>query len=403
VTRASRTSVPTEHDVESLVNAIRLEPSRRDELVDLLREDSAIYVGRGGSTATRIRGWIMATFETVGLPAAALPYVLEDLESELDPYAVAAAAKATRGLKKPAPFVASSLVAALSRMRGRDDTVTFESLWPSWPSRFPTTAILEILASIRWLGHEAVGQRGRLETLRTEHADTWSTAVRRALETTIEALPSRCCASREAPTTDVTGGTDVTDGEDADISAVLLEDQDGTQLTFDAFFNGRTVIVAFFYTRCANPNKCSLTITKLAELQSLLGAEGLADSVNIAAITYDPGYDLPARMRSYGESRGLRFTESARMFRARSGHELLQQHFRLRVGYVGSIVNRHAIELFLVDAEGHSARTWARLQWDVEDVLREATGIASGNKPLRNPTALRYRSSEANTARVAPP
>lgn len=318
----------------------------------------------------------MATFEGVGLPPAALPYVLEDLENDLDPYAVAAAAKAMRGMSTPSPFVAAPLVEALSRMRARDDTVTFESLRPSWPVKSPTTALLEILASIRWLGDEAAGQRARLESLRGEHSETWSTAVRRALDATIDALPSHCCESHHAaPTTDA---IDVTGAVDVDVDGILLEDQDGRQLTLDAWFNRRTVIVAFFYTRCPNPNKCSLTITKLAELQRVLDAGGLADRVNIAAITYDPGYDLPARMRSYGESRGLRFNDSVGMFRAPDRHEVLQRHFGLRVGYVGSIVNRHAIELFLVDPEGRIARTWARLQWDVEDVVRETIAIAPG-------------------------
>ena len=42
-----------------------------------------------------------------------------------------------------------------------------------------------------------------------------------------------------------------------------LEDQDGARVTFGEFFAGKPSVVAFFYTRCDNPNKCSLTITKL--------------------------------------------------------------------------------------------------------------------------------------------
>lgn len=376
MTEANSTSAPTEHDVEAIVAEIRLDPARRNELVDLLREDSTIYAGRGGAAATRIRGWIMATFEDVGMPSAALPYVLESLESDLHPYSVAAAAKAVRGMAEPAPFVAAVLVEALSRLRARDDSVTFDSLRPSWPVRHPTTALLEILASIRWLGDAAASQRDRLESLRREHAGTWSAAVRQALDTTIDALPTECCAHHH--TAPASAAVDVTGPVAVDVDEIVLEDQDGRRLTFAACFKGRTTIVAFFYTRCPNPNKCSLTITKLADLQRLLDAEGLADQVALAAITYDSGYDLPARMRTYGTSRGLRFGESARMFRVPHQYEVLQRHFGLRVGYVGSIVNRHAIELFLVDADGSHSLGWTRLQWAVEDVMREATRIASG-------------------------
>ena len=72
------------------------------------------------------------------------------------------------------------------------------------------------------------------------------------------------------------------------------------------------------------------------------------------------------------------------MLRAPDDHETLQRHFGLRVGYVGSIVNRHAIELFLLDADGNLAHAWTRLQWDVDDVIREATRIsAAETNPVR--------------------
>ena len=71
--------------VEALVAEVRADPARRDELLALLREDAAVHQGRGASTATRIRGWVLAAFADVGLPDGAVPYVLEDLENDIDP------------------------------------------------------------------------------------------------------------------------------------------------------------------------------------------------------------------------------------------------------------------------------------------------------------------------------
>ncbi|MGH8904220.1 MAG: KUP/HAK/KT family potassium transporter [Egibacteraceae bacterium] len=66
-------------------------------------------------------------------------------------------------------------------------------------------------------------------------------------------------------------------------TGVEMEDQDGHTLTFGDFFSGRPSIVVFFYTRCNNPNKCSLIITRLAGLQHALRDEGLQSQVQTAA------------------------------------------------------------------------------------------------------------------------
>ena len=185
----------TEDGVEALVAAVRADPARRDELLALLREDAAVHQGRGASTTTRIRGWVLAAFADVGLPDGAVPYVLEDLENDIDPYAVAAAARATRGLTAPTPAIASALTDALVRMRARDDVVTFESLRPRWPAATPTSALVEVLGALHQLGAVAAGERDRLLDARRLHGPTWSPAVRAALDAVIDALPAmHCCA-----------------------------------------------------------------------------------------------------------------------------------------------------------------------------------------------------------------
>ena len=55
----------------------------------------------------------------------------------------------------------------------------------------------------------------------------------------------------------------------------------------------------------------------------------------LAAITYDPGFDLPPRLAAYGRARGLTVRSSVRMFRAVEGHSRLAEFFGLRVGYTG--------------------------------------------------------------------
>jgi protein SCO1/2 len=364
----------TEDGVEALVAEVRADPARRDELVALLREDAAVHQGRGASTTTRIRGWVLAAFADVGLPDGAVPYVLEDLENDIEPFGVAAAARATRGLTTPTPVIASALTDVLVRMRARDDAVTFESVRPRWPAAQSTSALVEVLGALRRLGDVADGERERLLDIRRQHAPTWSPAVRTALDDVIDGLSvGHCCGGHEPTATPVDDRL-----RDADaVAGIVLEDQDGVRTTFGEWFACRPCVVGFFYTRCPNPNKCSLTVTKLADLQARLAVAGLGRRVGVAGVTYDPGYDDAARMRSYGEARGMSFGPNAAMLRAVDGIAALREHFDLRVGYVGSIVNRHAIELCLTAPGGAPARTWARIQWDVDEVLDAASAAAT--------------------------
>jgi hypothetical protein len=63
------------------------------------------------------------------------------------------------------------------------------------------------------------------------------------------------------------------------------------------------------------------------------------------------------------------------MFRARTGFRELQEHFQLGVNFTGSTVNRHIIELFVLDSRGKIVVAFTRLQWDVREVLEQARAL----------------------------
>jgi hypothetical protein len=108
--------------------------------------------------------------------------------------------------------------------------------------------------------------------------------------------------------------------------------------------SGRTTVLAFFYTRCMNPRKCSLTITRLAALAATTSAL----EPGILAMSYDPEFDVPSRLLRYGSERGFPFGENARFVRAIDGWQDLRAMLGLRVGYGPVTVNEHARELFRV-------------------------------------------------------
>jgi protein SCO1/2 len=372
---------PEEH-IAALVDAITRDPRHRDRLVELLPERIALYRGRGTNAATRIRGYILAAFEHIGLPEAALPYVLEELESGRDAYLVAAAARALRGLEHPTSHVVPFLLKAIVNIQYADDAVSFDCFHPQWPMPGHTTAMEEILRTCAWLG---VLVRPALPALHALHQELHAvSAPARAILEGILAGPGnaedRCCApladpdaaAQPSPLTFASASAD----DRAVPVAVELEDQDGRSLTFGEFFMGWPSIVVFFYTRCTNPNKCSLTISKLARLHGARRERGLDGRVRTAAITYDPGYDLPPRLAAYGHNRGVVFGDDDRFLRARTGFDALSDYFELGVNFGPALVNRHRIELFVLDRDGRLRTTFARLQWDVSEVLDRASALA---------------------------
>jgi protein SCO1/2 len=108
--------------------------------------------------------------------------------------------------------------------------------------------------------------------------------------------------------------------------------------------------------------------------------ERLEGLLKTAAITYDPEYDLPPTLKAYGENRGVAFGDDDRIFRTRNGFRRMQEYFQLGVNFTGSIVNRHRIELFILDSRGEIAVTFTRLQWDIQEVLEQAKALLSSRQ-----------------------
>lgn len=374
---------PAEERIAEWVDGAHPSEEHRAALVKLLPEQNPLYSGRSTNETTRIRGYILARFEKTGLPEEALPYVLEELESGQEAYLVAAAARALRGMESPNPQTVPFLLKAIRNVRYTDDAVSFESYKPRWPLAHHTTALMEILKTFAWLGPQAKSALRELEKLNVERSAELSAPARAELRHALERIgegegETDCCALPFRFKRSISGKR----RDAGPVAAIPLEDQDGSPLAFGDFFTGKPSIVVFFYSRCDNNNKCSLTITKLARLQQALETRGLAGRLRLAAFTYDPLYDLPPRLRAFGANRGMTFGEDVRLFRTRNGFEELREYFDLGVSFGPATVNRHRIEVYLLDERGRIAASIARLQWEVEEVLDLAETLLRLRRPV---------------------
>ena len=382
-----------EEELAAFVDAARRTRGGGDELARLLPEQHPLYCNRGANEIIRIRGYLLAAFEETGTPEAAVPYILEELESGGDAYLVAAAAKALRGLDEPPPRVLHFLFKAVENIRGLDDTLTFESYRPRWPVAAPTTALKELFITFGSLGGRAREALPGLERLLARGPKSFAAPIRAEIESAVERIRAdeteeggSCCTPPKGSGLFVRRGGQ-RGASPASAARVELEDQEGRTFTFGDFFSGKPSVVVFFYTRCDNPNKCSLSVTKLARLQRAICEAGLTGRLKTAAITYDPAYDLAPRLKAYGANRGVRFGDDDRILRARGDFKGLAGYFDLGASFAGSLVNRHRIELFILDGRGRIVYTFARLQWDVGEVLHLARSLLETDGAFRSTRA----------------
>lgn len=371
----------SETEFASLVDALAADPDRREQLTELLREDHPVYDQRGAATTVRMRGWVLLALARAGVSDAALIFVLEELDAGVDAYLVAAAARALRSYPSPNAALAPFAMRALTNIRYHDEPVSFEGYGEYANSSSYTTPVRELLVTLAWLGPHARGVLHEVEALRAQHGGLPKkllVEVDRAVEAIrggqADEPDADCCTLPNGLSSTFSWALGSRRGSES-IESTVFEDHGGASVTFREFFRGHPSIVVFFYTRCDNPLKCSLTVTKLARLQKLLEAQGLDDQIYTAAITYDPAFDLPARIHAYGQNRGVRMDDRHRMLRATDGVNALRSHFKLGVNFIESLVNRHRIEAYILDAEGRIAASFERIQWDEQQLVDRAIEV----------------------------
>lgn len=377
----------SEPQFAALVDALAADPCRREELVGLLREDHPLYAERSSAAIVRMRGWVLLALARSEVSDAALIFVVEELDTGFDPYLVAAAARALRSYRRPTAALAPFVMRAFANIRSRDEPITFDSYGEYATADTGTSPVRELLATLAWLGPHASGVLTELEALHAQRGalprkarldlDRALQAIRGAAQA--GAVASCCGSALEGGSTSFR--TPASRRDSGPVESIALQDHDGEHLTFREFFHGQPCIVVFFYTRCDNPLKCSLTVTKLARIQTLLEAQGLATRIRTAAITYDPAYDLPKRLRVYGKDRAVRMDADHRMLRTVNDNDTLREYFELGVNYIESLVNRHRIEVYVLDTQGRVAVSFERIHWDEGEVVARAIEVLNEQGP----------------------
>jgi cytochrome oxidase Cu insertion factor (SCO1/SenC/PrrC family) len=332
----------------------------------LLEERHPVYTGVDSATVIRIRGALIRALAYRALPETALLFILEELESAFDPWLTAVAAAALRKCPEPSSRFVEPLLEAILYIRHRDDQVYLDVYGGYGNGGEPTTPLREIFRTFAWLGSQG---RSALPRLRELASEFQSESLCSELNHTIAAIETDDLQGEEEESNNGSAITRFHKLLTPDLAKLRLQDQSGCIFPLPDFLQGKPTVVVFFFTRCGNPAKCPLTITRLGRLQKDLLDMG--SSVRTAAITYDPEYDDPRRLTQYARSWGAHTDENHRFLRTLDNHSSLREFFKLGVSYGGSSVNQHQLEAFVLDAEGGIVGALRRKRLDASIIMAE--------------------------------
>ena len=219
-------------------------------------------------------------------------------------YTVAAAARALRGATDVPAEAPALLVGAIARLRDADDVVSFERFAPSPAGADAVTALAELARTLALLGPaRGAGARGPAGARPTAKARRFSPAVRAELAKALDALarPDVSAAAAAAGGRRRTGRNRAPARRSrgrsrTHLADLALENQDGS--ASDLL---RGVL--------RPPDRARVLLHALHEPREVLAhrdAAGAARAThrrrtkldaNVAGISYDPGFDRPARLQ----------------------------------------------------------------------------------------------------------
>ncbi len=154
-----------------------------------------------------------------------------------------------------------------------------------------------------------------------------------------------------------------------------MTNHEGTELPLDSLA-GKPTVVAFFYSRCDNENKCKRVVSEMARLEEQMRQEGLESSVQIVLVSYTPAYDTPAILKAFGEKNGIKFLDGTQILRPRpDDRNEFFETLNHAVSFYGKKVSVHGIEVILIDAQGRIARRYRTLLPDMQAVLSDLTRL----------------------------
>jgi protein SCO1/2 len=174
----------------------------------------------------------------------------------------------------------------------------------------------------------------------------------------------------------------------------VVLDSAGKAHRLRSMVTGKVTLFSFIYTYCADAKGCPLAYTTLHTLKKEIESNrALHDKVRFVSMSFDPEYDTPPMMGSYGgqdgrDNKGLRwhFLTSPSRAHLRPMLDGFGQDVSVAADQVpGQRVPtlQHMLKVFLIDAKGQVREIYSTsflqpnvLMNDIKSLLMEAAGTA---------------------------
>jgi protein SCO1/2 len=140
-------------------------------------------------------------------------------------------------------------------------------------------------------------------------------------------------------------------------------------------FKGKVVLLTFIYTRCKLADFCPRMSRNFADIDKALAADpALYKQTHLISVSFDPAYDTPKVLRSYGGAYTGNYTNEKFFhwdFAAPTEKDLaaVTQYFNVGVTPGDNRSLTHSLSTVLIGKDGKIIAWYPTNDWDPKDVL----------------------------------
>ncbi len=164
-----------------------------------------------------------------------------------------------------------------------------------------------------------------------------------------------------------------------DVPDYGLVNQDGKPIKLHNY-RGKALLLTFIYTRCPMPDQCNLMSENFSNLEAELRKQpNLFDRTHLLSVSFDPEYDTPAVLRSYGAAHSGRYSEENFQhweFASGTKDQIkgIAQFFGLRYyEETGQII--HSLRTAVITPDGKIYKVYRGNEWKPDEVLKDVGAV----------------------------
>ncbi|HEV7796588.1 MAG TPA: SCO family protein [Pyrinomonadaceae bacterium] len=167
-----------------------------------------------------------------------------------------------------------------------------------------------------------------------------------------------------------------------------LVNQDGKTISVHDY-KGKALLLTFIYTRCQDPNQCTLMSSNFAAIdQELQKQPELYQKTHLLSISFDPAYDTPKVLRSYGAAYTGKYSDENFAhweFASGSADEVkgIAQFFGLRYYHdtpSGEEQVIHSLRTAIVGPDGKVVKVYRANEWKSEELVKDLQTTVENTK-----------------------